>query len=75
MHVDTTLSNSTSVVPSGCLNDAGETILTSHKNPGGEKNCSLEGTSITVKKFKSPVPEENGMDFLFASVCILFSVP
>lgn len=24
-----------------------------------KKNCSLEGTSITVEKFKSPVPEEN----------------
>jgi len=63
MHVDTTLSNSTSVVPSGCVHDAGETILTPHKNPEGEKKkCSLEGTSITVEKFKSPVPEESGMD-------------
>ena len=62
MHVDTTVSNSTSVVPSGCVNDAGETILTPHKNPEGEKKCSLKGTSITVEKFKSPVPEENGMD-------------
>lgn len=42
MHVDTTLSNSTSVVPSGCVNDAGETILTSHKNPG-EKKMQFRG--------------------------------
>ena len=43
MYVRITLSNSTSVVPSGCVNDAGETILTPHENPEGEKKMQFRG--------------------------------
>ena len=41
MYVRITLSNSTSVVPSGCVNDAGETKVTPHENLEGEKKIAV----------------------------------
>ena len=41
MYVRITLSNSISVVPSGCVNDAGETKVTPHENLEGEKKIAV----------------------------------